>query len=168
MKWLRSVLILVVMSAALAVPAVTQAQVQVIQTNCSTVSINPPQVRVTFAVLNLGPVPVCSIHLTPVTIGASNADSCRILECSNAPGWICQLTPGGGAFWHTLPGAPCIFNGQKHEPFDVILDPLYCCYRAEYDDPNGQIFFTDLVCFECDKPTDTRRATWGRLKMMYR
>jgi len=168
MKSLRNVFILAGLAAALAVPALTQAQVNIIQTNCSTVSINPPQVRVTFAVLNLGPIPVCSIHLTPVTIGLSNADSCRILECSNAPGWLCQLTPDGGAFWRTLPGAPCIGPGDKHEPFDVILDPLYCCYRAEYDDPAGQIFFTDLVCFECDKPTGTRGATWGRLKMMYR
>lgn len=168
MKWLRNVSIFAVAVVALAAPAVTQAQVKVIQTNCTTISTSPPLVEVTFAVLNLGPIPVCSVHLTPVTIGLSNADSCKILQCSNPPGWICQLTPGGGAFWQTLPGFPCIGNGQKHEPFDVVLDPLYCCYRAEFDDGNGQIFFTDLVCFECDKPTDSRKATWGRLKMMYR
>ena len=168
MKWLRNLLIAVLTMVALAAPAVTQAQVKVIQTDCSTVSINPPLVRVTFAVLNLGTIPACSIHLTPISIGASNADSCHILECSNAPGWTCQLTPDGGAIWQTLPGYPCIQYGQKHEPFDVVLDPLYCCYRAEFDDPNGQIFYTDLVCFECDKPVDTRKATWGRLKVMYR
>src|SRR5207245_3256367 len=97
MKSLRNIFFLVAMAAALAVPAVTQAQVKVIQTNCTPVSTDPPLVEVTFAVLNLGPIPVCSIHLTPVTIGASNADSCKILQCSSAPGWTCQLTPGGGA-----------------------------------------------------------------------
>jgi len=154
--------------AAIAAPLAAQAQVQIVQTDCSTVSVTPPLVRITFAVINLGTIPVCSIHLTPVTIGLSNADSCKVIECSNAPGWDCQLTPGGGAFWHTLPGAPCIGPGQKHEPFDVVLDPLYCCYRAEFDDPSGQIFFTQLVCFECEKPVGTRGATWGRLKMLYR
>jgi hypothetical protein len=168
MKSLRSVFFLVGVAAVLAVPAVTQAQVEIIQTNCTPLSTSPPQVEVTFAVLNLGPIPVCSIHMTPVTVGASNADSCRILACSNAPGWTCQLAPGGGAFWHTLPGAPCIGQSEKHEPFDVVLDPLYCCYRVEYDDPSGAIFFTDLVCFECDKATGRRGGTWGRLKMMYR
>jgi len=167
MKWLRPMFMVVAVAMAIATPFAAHAQVKIIQTNCTQVSQTPPLVRVTFAVLNLGPIPVCSIHLTPITIGLSNADSCRIIECSNAPGWDCQLTPGGGAFWHTLPGAPCIGQGEKHEPFDVVLDPLYCCYRAEYDDPTGQIFFNDLVCFECDK-TPSRHSTWGRLKMMYR
>jgi hypothetical protein len=167
MKWLRTLFMVGAVAVAIATPFAAHAQVKIIQTNCTQVSQTPPLVRVTFAVLNLGPIPTCSIHLTPVTIGLSNADSCRIIECSNAPGWDCQLTSGGGAFWHTLPGAPCIGQGEKHEPFDVVLDPLYCCYRAEYDDPSGAIFFTDLVCFECDK-VPTRHSTWGRLKMMYR
>src|SRR5262245_47024501 len=102
MMRLRIILSVAVMALALAVPAVTQAQVKVIQTNCPAVSVVPPQVRITFAVVNLGPVPVCSIHFEPITIGASNADSCHIIECSNAPGWLCQLTPTGGAFWRTL------------------------------------------------------------------
>ena len=168
MKWLRSLIVVGFAIAVAAFPSAAQAQVKIIQTDCSTVSINPPQVRVVFAVLNLGPIPICSIHLTPVTVGLSNADSCRILECSSAPGWICQLDPAGGAFWHTLSGFPCIQYGQKHEPFDVILDPLYCCYRADYDDGDGHIVFSDLVCFECDKPVGARHSTWGRLKLMYR
>ncbi len=168
MKWLRTWFVVGVVAVGIATPLAAQAQVKVIQTDCSTVSVTPPVIRISFAVLNLGPIPVCSIHFTPVTVGLSNADSCKILSCSSAPGWSCQTTPGGGAFWRTLPGFPCIGPGEKHEPFDVELDPLYCCYRAEYDDGNGQIFFTDLVCFECSKPVPTRGSTWGRLKMMYR
>src|SRR5258705_13017420 len=130
-----------------ATPVVRQAHAKGFQMVLSRVTVTPPVIRISFAVLNLGPIPVCSIHFTPVTVGLSNADSCKILSCSSAPGWSCQTTPGGGAFWRTLPGFPCIGPGEKHEPFDVELDPLYCCYRAEDDDGNGQIFFTDLACF---------------------
>ena len=169
MKWLRLVLLLGIVTAALVAPSPSRAQVTVIQTDCTAVSTNPPLVRVTFAVVNLGSIPICSIHMTPVTIGSSNADSCRINECSSAPGWTCQLEAAtGGASWHTLPGAACISPGGKHEPFDVVLDPLYCCYQTEFDDGTGTIVFSNLVCFECNKPVKAHGSTWGRLKMMYR
>jgi len=168
MKWLRLMFVLGIVVAAVVAPSLSSAQVQVIQTDCQAVSTNPPLVRVVFAVLNLGTIPVCSIHLTPISIGLSNADSCKIIECSFPPGWFCQADPIGGAFWRVVAGAACIQFGQKAEPFDIVLDPLYCCYRAEFDDPSGAIFFSTTVCFECAKPTSTRGATWGRLKMMYR
>ena len=169
MKRLRLVFALGLLTAAVLAPSQAPAQVSVIQTDCTPISTVPPLVRVTFAVVNLGTIPVCSVHLTPVTIGLSNADSCHILECSNPPGWGCQLESAtGGAFWRTLAGAPCIPPGGKHEPFDVVLDPLYCCYNAEFDDGNGTVIFQSLVCLECEKPTGNRGGTWGRLKLMYR
>src|SRR5438128_2684666 len=97
------------------VNAGAHAQPHIIQTHCDTLALNPPLVRVTFAVLNLGQIPICSVHLTPIQSGNTPADSCRILQCSTPPGWQCQLAPGGGAVWHTLPGFPCIQSGQKVE-----------------------------------------------------
>ncbi|OGF04067.1 MAG: hypothetical protein A2W00_11860 [Candidatus Eisenbacteria bacterium RBG_16_71_46] len=149
--------------------APASAQPGIIQTRCDTLSAVPPLVRVTFAVLNNGPVPVCSVHLTPIPSGITPPDSCRILQCSSPPGWVCQVDPASGSgSWQTLPGFPCIGFGQKTEGFDVELDPLFCCYRAEFDDPNGQIFYATNVCFECEKPTPNRSSTWGDLKLLYR
>jgi hypothetical protein len=161
-----------VVSAALAPQVFAQAgrPVHIVQTGCDTLSLDPPLVRVTFGVINLGPIPVCSIHLIPVQSGPTPSDSCRIISCSSAPGWQCSLDPAGGANWRIDPAAPpgCILQGQKHEPFDIELDPLYCCYIVEYDDGAGQIFFRDEVCFECQKPVPTKNTTWGSVKAQYR
>lgn len=169
---LLTVLTLVAIVSALAAPHAF-AQVRVVQTDCDTLSLDPPLVRVTFGVINLGTIPVCSVHLTPIQSGPTPADSCRILECSFPPGWFCQLDPAGGAFWRALPDSAgtfgnCVLHGEKHEPFDIVLDPLFCCYRAEFDDPSGQIFYSDIVCFECEKPVATKNTTWGSLKSAYR
>src|SRR5262252_5846632 len=97
-------------------PAHAQAgpPVHVVQTGCDTLSFNPPLVHVTFGVINLGPIPVCSIHLIPIQSGQTPPDSCRIIQCSSAPGWQCQPTPDGGAVWTvdpTQPGPGCIQSG---------------------------------------------------------
>ena len=171
MKLLRTVVLLALAVVALtAAPHSASAQnIQVIQRGCDTLSFNPPLVRVTFAVLNLGQIPICSIHLNPVAAGPPSPDSCAIIECSvPTPGWVCNLNPGGGADWNVVPGYPCIFQFQKHEPFDIVLDPFYCCYRADFDDPSGQIFASQLVCFECDKPVANSKSTWGGLRVRYR
>jgi hypothetical protein len=160
-------------SAIVAPQAFAQAgrPVHIVQTDCDTLSLDPPLVRVEFGVINLGTIPVCSIHLIPIQSGPTPADSCRILECSNAPGWHCALDPAnGGATWFADPVVPpgCIGPGEKHEPFDIVLDPLYCCYIVQYDDGAGTVFFTDEVCFECQKPVPTRNTTWGSVKAQYR
>jgi len=154
----------------LAAPAHAQRPVHIVQTDCDTLSLDPPLVRVSFGVINLGPIPVCSIHLIPVQSGPTPADSCRVISCSNAPGWQCEFDPTGGAHWRIDTATPpgCILEGQKHEPFDIELDPLYCCYRVLYDDGNGVVFFEDLVCFECQKPVPVKETTWGALKSTYR
>jgi hypothetical protein len=144
--------------------------INVVQTGCDTLSFNPPLVHVTFGVINLGPIPVCSIHLIPIPSGSTPPDSCRIIRCSSAPGWLCQQTPDGGAVWTidtTQPGPGCIQTGQKQEPFDVVLDPLFCCYNALFDDGTGAVFFSTTVCFECQKPVAAKQTTWGAVKSIY-
>ena len=163
--------VLAVASAVYAPQAFAQQPVFIVQTNCDTLSLDPPLVQVTFGVINLGTIPVCSIHLIPIQSGPTPSDSCRIIECSSAPGWQCALDPAaGGASWQIDPASPpgCILTGQKHEPFDITLDPLYCCYQVLYDDPNHNIFFQDVVCFECQKPVATKSTTWGGVKAQYR
>src|SRR5437867_3774004 len=159
MRRLLSVAFLVTMSTlALGCLASALAQPFVVQTSCETLSTSPPQVRVTFGVGNTGTIPVCSVHLVPLP-GPAGPDSCRILECSHPPGWVCDVDSlSGGAFWRTVPGAPCVDNGQKHDGFDIILDPLFCCYQALFDDGNGSVFYVTQVCFECEKPTSADRS----------
>jgi hypothetical protein len=171
MRLLRVLILMALVMGALAIaPKAASAQnIQVIQTGCDTLSLDPPLVRVRFGVLNLGQIPICSVHLTPVQVGPTPPDSCKITECSvPTPGWTCQLTPDMGASWEVLPGFPCIFQFQKHEPFDIVLDPFYCCYEASFDDPSHTVFAAQLVCFECDKPVPAHRSTWGGLKSRYR
>jgi len=149
--------------------AAAVAQPRVIQTRCDTLSVNPPEVKVTFAVLNLGTVPICSVHFHPIQSGFTPPDSCRVLSCDAPPGWVCAAPlPGGDADFVTVPGTPCIEFGQKVENFTVNLDPLFCCYNVQFDGPDHQIFAIDTVCFECEKPTAARGGTWGQLKMRYR
>jgi hypothetical protein len=174
MKLLR-VFSLIAISLAVgsfASPAHAQAgpPVNIVQTECDTLGTNPPLVKVTFGVINLGPIPVCSVHLIPIQSGSTPPDSCRILACSAPPGWQCQATPDGGAVWTVDPNQPgpgCIQQGQKFEPYTVTLDPLFCCYQALFDDGAGNIFYSTTVCFECEKPVATKQTTWGALKSIY-
>lgn len=140
---------------------------RIVQTGCDTLSFDPPRVHVNWAVINLGSIPVCSIHLIPIPSGPY--PPCQIFDCSVPnPGWLCQPDPTGGAVWRTLPGGACIAPFEKLDNFDVILDPPYCCYRAQFDDGNGTIFYEDVICFQCESPTATQVKTWGSLKAMYR
>ena len=138
---------------------------RIVQTDCDTLSFNPPRVHVNWAVINLGPIPVCSVHLQPIPSGPY--PPCEIFECSHPEGWTCQLSPGGGADWRALPDS-CIAPFQKLDNFDVILDPPYCCYQVFFDGPDGQIFYQDVICFQCESPTATKPQTWGALKVLYR
>ena len=163
---LFSILAMVAIVAVVAAPQAF-AQPKVVQTDCDTISLVPPLVRVTFGVINLSPIPVCSVVLIPIRSGPTPADSCKILECSNPPFWQCSVNAVGEAFWKTQPPY-CIEPGQKHEPFDIVLDPLFCCYIALFDGPDGQVFHRDIVCFECEKPVAARPSTWGEVKALYR
>lgn len=155
------------LALALAAPWALAQGPRITQTDCDTLSTSPPLVRVTFAVINTGTVPVCTFTLDPIQSGPTPADSCRILACSSPPGWKCGPLATGGAVWTALDGA-CIGEGQKHEPFDIELDPLFCCYRVQYFDPSGAVFFVDTICFECEKPVATQTGSWGSLKALYR
>jgi hypothetical protein len=169
MKVLKFTSLLVALVVATVATSVTPAAAQnpeIIQKDCDTLSFNPPRVRVTFAVVNLGQVPVCSIHLTPIPSGPF--PPCEIFECSVPDStWGCGVTPDGGASWQTVP-PNCIAPFDKVEGFDFIIDPPYCCYRVSFDDPNGQIFFTDTVCFQCESPVAALPTTWGNVKARYR
>jgi len=156
----------VAVAAIAATATMGTAQVRVVQNGCDTLTFNPPRVHVPFAVINLTSTPVCSIHLIPIPSGPY--PPCQIFACSHPATWDCtQDAATGGASWQAQPGA-CIAPFQKLDGFDVVLDPPYCCYRAEYDDGNGNIFYTDTVCFQCESPTPAKPQTWGALKVMYR
>jgi hypothetical protein len=169
-RWLRSVpAALAFLVVLCALPGLAFAQPRVIQTDCDTLSLDPPLVRVTFGVANLGTIPICSLRLTPVQSGTTPADSCRILECSTPPtGWTCTVNDTVGSATWRVTGETCIEQGDKHDGFDILLDPLFCCYLAEFDTTDGSIFYTDIVCFECDKPVSIRKSTWGYLKTLHR
>lgn len=74
----------------------------------------------------------------------------------------------GGASWHALPGEACIGEGQTAGVFDIVLDPFVCFYKVEFDDENGIIFYSDTICFECEKPVQVDQRSWGSLKAQYR
>ena len=148
------------------------AQVRIVQKGCDTLSFTPPRVHVPFAVINLTPIPVCSIHMIPIPSGPF--PPCQIFDCSVPnSAWSCFTDSLGGAHWYAQPDTAgvtggCIQPYQKLEPFDLVIDPPYCCYKVLYDDGNGQIFFQDIVCFQCESPTATQVKTWGSLKHLYR
>jgi hypothetical protein len=158
----------IAVSALAVTSTVGSAQVgpKLVQTDCDTLSFNPPRVHVKFAVINLSPIPVCSIHMIPIASGPY--PPCEVFECSHPDGWECQLNAAAGADWRAVPGVPCIAPFEKLENFDVILDPPYCCYRVAFDGPNGEIFGEDVFCFQCESPTPAKPSTWGSLKVLYR
>ena len=160
-------IVLTMVVCAVAISSSTSlAQVRVVQTGCDTLSFNPPRVHVNFAIINLTGIPVCSLRLIPIPSGPY--PPCEIFDCSVPnPGWQCHADPAGGAQWQTIPGVPCIQPYQKLDNFDIVIDPPYCCYRAEFDDGTN-IFFVDTVCFQCESPTSGKVSTWGAVKAMYR
>jgi hypothetical protein len=140
---------------------------KLVQIDCDTLSFDPPRVRVTFAVVNLSPIPVCSIHMIPISSGPY--PPCEVFGCSVPnPSWQCQLNAAGGADWQQTPGPACIPPFNKLEGFDFIIDPPYCCYRVVFDSPDGQLFGEDVFCFQCESPTPAQLKTWGALKVVYR
>lgn len=144
---------------------------KVVQTQCTTLSQNPIRVEVDFGVVNLGPIPICSVHLTPVVPEGTELPLCGILDTYDPPGWISSLDEEGGAWWQVDPESEgsCIQKFDNVEPFKVILeDAVFCCYDVEFDGPDGEIFFTDRVCFRCDAPVQTQTQTWGSIKNQYR
>lgn len=153
--------------------ALAAATPEIVQTDCDTLSFDPPRVRVTFGIINLGNTPVCGVVLRPQQSGQTPPDSCAIIECGSAPGWHCGAHEGNG-FWDAEldphSGDPdCIDMGEKHEPFSVVLDPLFCCYNAAFYAPAiPEAFYAETVCFECDKPVQASAKTWGRVKSYYR
>lgn len=168
MKALLSTIVVLVVGAATFTLAPTSAvaQPQIIQTGCDTLSFNPPRVHVTFAVVNLGQIPVCSVHLIPIPSGPN--EPCRIFECSHPDGWVCNVDSLGGSHWQSLTPSACIRPFDKLADFDIIIDPPYCCYRVLFDDPGGNIFYDGVVCLQCESPTGTTRRSWGNVKKMYR
>jgi hypothetical protein len=169
MKGLKATLLValfVVVGAFTATTATAQGP-QIIQKDCDTLSFNPPRVLVKFAVVNLAQTPVCSVHLTPIQSGPY--PPCEIFSCVPPdPSWACGITPGGGAAWQKIPGTtPCIQPFEKLETFEFIIDPPYCCYRVEFDGPDGKIFATDVFCFQCESPVANLRSTWGSVKARY-
>jgi hypothetical protein len=155
--------------SAMAVTAtIGTAQVRIVQNGCDTLSFNPPRVHVPFAVINLTSTPVCSIHMIPIPSGPY--PPCQIFDCSHPSTWTCYPdSTTGGAQWQALAAAgACIAPFQKLDGFDLVIDPPYCCYRVDYDDGNGNVFYSDTVCFQCESPTATKVETWGALKVLYR
>jgi hypothetical protein len=145
------------------------AQPQIVQRSCDTLSFDPPRVRVTFAVINLSTIPVCSVHLIPIPSGPF--EPCHIFECSRPPGWDCFVDSAGAGHWRAggpIPSPYCVGPFEKLSDFDIIIDPPYCCYHVLFDDPNGQIFYQGTVCFQCESPVKTTVRSWGQLKMVYR
>lgn len=168
-KFTNLLLALIVAALAFsAVPAAAQNPA-IIQTDCDTLSFDPPRVLVKFAVVNRGQIPVCSVRLIPVASGPF--PPCEIFSCSGPDStWTCAAPlPDGGAYWQKnfAAGGGCIDPFEKLETFEFIIDPPYCCYRVEYDDPNGVVFYVDTVCFQCESPTPAFRSTWGSVKARY-
>ena len=163
MKATLLVALFVVVGAFTATTAAAQGP-QIIQKDCDTLSFNPPRVLVKFAVVNLSQTPVCSVHLTPIQSGPY--PPCEIFSCTPPdPTWSCSAGGLKATVWNT--SVSCIAPFQKLETFEFIIDPPYCCYRVEFDGPDGQIFATDVFCFQCESPVPTHPSTWGSVKARY-
>lgn len=166
-----TVFLLVATAAASLVSAVSAAKPLIVQTACDTLSLNPPLVRVEFAIVNLDSMNgICQLTLIPIQSGPAPADSCRITECNSPPEWACQLWPtDGSAIWEVSSGTnpACILPGETLGPFAITLDPFFCCYEATFTGPVGG-FVIGPVCFECEKPVQVQSSSWGRVKNTYR
>lgn len=168
MKSLSLLVALIVAALATSVAPSAAQGPQIIQKDCDTLSIVPPIVKVAFAVVNLGSIPVCSVHLYPIASGPF--PPCPIFSASGPDSsWSASADAAGNAHWQKIPsvGGRCIDPFEKLELFEFTIDPPYCCYRVEYDGPDGQIFFQSIVCFQCESPTPSQRATWGSVKARY-
>lgn len=170
---LMAVSLSIATAAASLVPTAS-AQPHIVQTDCDTLSIEPLQIKMTFAIINPDPTPVCKIRLTPVESNGTPADSCFISGCGSPPTWDCSTQTGGRAIWVGLFLPPddtleCVDEGETQDSFSIIVRPGHCCYHvAFFTTVIPEAFHVETVCFDCDRPVQVNRGTWGKLKSLYR
>lgn len=157
--------------AATSLMSAAFGQPRIVQTDCDTLSVSPPRVRVQFRVENLGEEGICSMVMLPLQPAPPDTCSPPILQCAAPAEWSCFVA-NRRAIWYSLSesGESCIPSGGALDSFAVITDNLpSCCYFATfYAGLMPEPFFADTFCFTCDEPVPARSRTWGRLKLLYR
>jgi hypothetical protein len=168
---LSSLLLAALAAALLSAPAF--AQPQIVQTDCDTVSTDPVQVKITFAVMNPDPGFICTIKLLPVVSGDPPAEVCPISECAGPDSVHCS-TGNGIAFWRGMSLPPedlygCVEQGETQDGFSIIIRSDVCCYTAAfYEAAILEPYHLETVCFACDRSVQIQTSTWGELKAIYR
>ena len=146
---------------------------RIVQTDCDTVSTDPHLVQIEFALINEITLHICQIGLTPM--GETPwLDPCAIDGCGVTSEWDCSLGPvDGQARWHIIlpeegetPGIP---PGATSTGLTFTEGEGTCCYWANSSTCGiPEPFYTETVCFECDRAVQAQTLTWGTLKSFYR
>jgi hypothetical protein len=161
-----------VVAVALAAPAA--AQPQIIQTSCDTLSLNPVEVRMHFAVVNPDPRLVCKIRFIPKWDAEDSTAVCPVSDCSGPEFWGSYPSPHR-AIWEYIPGPPedehraCVKQGETLDGFSVVMQGATCWYHAAFFEALMlQPFHWDFYYFDCGGAVQALTSTWGELKAIYR
>ena len=167
-----SLLLAAIATVVLSAPVL--AQPEIIPTNCDTLSLDPPLVRVEFDVVNPWSHSICSIFVSPIAYRYGPADSCRILECDPPSLWNCWSLDGLG-IWEGQLIPPvgeieCVDQGEQAGPFSMVFDTsVSCCFDVQfYEAAALNRFYSYTLCLLCDQPVQALSGTWGELKAIYR
>jgi len=152
----------------LVIPVSAVADASIVQEYCEQyVEGSDDLIFVHFSIVNYSlPEPVGSILLIPEPLPPWLG--CEVVECLSPGGWDCQLSALGGAgFWATEL-ADIIAPGNSLSGFAIVLPiPEWCCYLAQFDNPDGTILLEQEECFTCTVIPD-EQTTWGAIKRSYR
>jgi hypothetical protein len=159
--------LMIVALALLILPSVAMADASIRQDACETwVENGTTFARIHFTAINFSlPGPLCDLHFIPEPQPVR--PECEMIEAVPAEGWSAFLNPFGGADWFANTPDDCIAPGTAKDGFSFLLDPGFCCYVVQFTDATGAVVLEQEECF-CEKPVQTKNATWGQVKSIYR
>jgi hypothetical protein len=154
-------------------PTPDHRKLEIVQTSCDLVSLEPLLYQVEVSVSSLNDFTTgCAFMLAPIDLGSASADSCGVVGCDSPPEWRCANYPSVGlAQWiiiDTYYGTGCIEPNHGVESFSFLIERTDCCYLMYFESPVFESYGLDTLCVECDEYVQALDCSWGDVKSIYR
>jgi hypothetical protein len=172
MRTLRSLLLTMLVGAAMCANVSAARAEWLTVTNCEMVTIDGHEYgKITFDISNNATGPnfgeLFDLNVTPYP---NNAAPVPLLSITLPSGWTSMVT-GSGYYWHANSPANFVYPGQKLSGIEIVLSQPLACYAFQ----PGSVLLKAMpttpylpVCFACPGVTPASESTWGRIKQTYR
>ncbi|UCH84376.1 MAG: hypothetical protein JSW50_01430 [Candidatus Latescibacterota bacterium] len=168
--FLRNVLVLVT-ALTLSVATSAQAQMEVVISQDSCVTVDADHARIYFTITNLSPdyQSICSFQFTPDPSPASV--ECTVIGFGGEDLWVGSSNLDGGVWFGVPPteySYACLGHNDSQSGFYITIDPSgNCCYEASFTNNMYETWWTMSWCVESCGPVPVEPNSWGVIKRIY-